>query len=656
MKTSFKHLFRTPVKALLFFLLMTACTVFLVLGAGLLVQTNARIAAAKQEFTTLGTVEQKPERTSTIALHNSCAEKIESAQVNSYSDIIPVDVLNFEGANYVTPPESRVCYLAYLPDFHSSYGGSGVVNDVYVLEFTPVNDIDSPDAGEIQVEKLLYGYAASHGMFLPEPKEGETISLCNHFTTDFSPLKAGKRYIATVVLDYYTGLDQGKMEYVVYTGPFSSQITAAGTRDEATKIPQVHALSSQEAGGYTYVNSGVRVCPEPGAPVYAEEVTPEFYENGQKGQAWLAWVDQLEILSKEKSYFNVLSANSLEALPAFHEKQVRVPQGRAITKEEFDSGAMVCMLPDDLFLQNRLEIGDKIPLSLVLSQHSRWQPASCLCSAYAGTYSPLDAQGKPYQPFWEREYEIVGTYSFLDNSMTNGSSEFSTEMFLIPAKSVKNSDENHIVYESPMNTLTTSFQIPNGCIEEFNEALRTAVPEAERLVIAYDDNGYSDVVSSLNNAKTSAVLLVAVGLAAALCVIMLLLYFFIIRQKKRTAIERSLGMSRRQCRTSLVAGILVLTIAAAAAGSVGGAVLMERVQPVSNREETTDTGGFDTAYSLWARAGNAGEEINSDVSAPIAAYLAAPLGQVILVLALALPLAERNLKVKPIVLLSAREE
>ena len=49
-------------------------------------------------------------------------------------------------------------------------------------------------------------------------------------------------------------------------------------------------------------------------------------------------------------------------------------------------------------------------------------------------------------------------------------------------------------------------------------------------------------------------LLLVGGVLAALAILALLLYFFVVKEKKRTAIERSLGMSKRQCRVSLLAG------------------------------------------------------------------------------------------------------
>ena len=61
MKNSLKQLLRTPMKTCLFFLLMTAATALLVLGAELWQNTQAKIDAAEGLFVTLGTVEQLPD-------------------------------------------------------------------------------------------------------------------------------------------------------------------------------------------------------------------------------------------------------------------------------------------------------------------------------------------------------------------------------------------------------------------------------------------------------------------------------------------------------------------------------------------------------------------------------------------------------------------
>lgn len=384
-------------------------------------------------------------------------------------------------------------------------------------------------------------------------------------------------------------------------------------------------------------------------------MTDDFYREGGRGALWLTWAEKLEELGKERAYFYVLSTNSLELLPEAHRRDLTVTAGRKITEEEFETGARVCMFPGDLLARNRLEIGDKVPLSLVFSQHGKWQPASWWCSAFSGAYSPINADGEPYSSFWDAEYEIVGTYS-LNTLASAADSEFADEMLIIPTKSVAASDDGNIVYSAPMSALTTSFQIPNGTIEEFDKKLHEAVPEAAALNITYDDNGYSDVIDSINAARITATLLFGAGLLAAIAIVLLLLYFFIVKEKKRTAMERSLGMTKRQCRVSLLAGLLTLTLAAVLFGSVCGAAAMDHTEFLA-REEIIDA-DYSTEYSLWAVKTDPVEADSAadDAAAPIVLFLAISLGLLAAVFLLSLLLVNRNLKIEPIYLLSGKME
>lgn len=98
MKNSLKQLLRTPMKTALFFLLMTAATALLVLGANLWAQTQAKINAAEGLFVTLGTVEQLPDyeapvKTKTLDSLWLGAEETESV----YGTVYDESVLDFPG-------------------------------------------------------------------------------------------------------------------------------------------------------------------------------------------------------------------------------------------------------------------------------------------------------------------------------------------------------------------------------------------------------------------------------------------------------------------------------------------------------------------------------------------------------------------------------
>jgi hypothetical protein len=194
------------------------------------------------------------------------------------------------------------------------------------------------------------------------------------------------------------------------------------------------------------------------------------------------------------------------------------------------------------------------------------------------------------------------------------------------------------------------------------------VPDASRLDIYYDDMGYARSVENLSDAKKTAALLFAVGMLAASAIIALLLYFFVVIEKKRTAVERSLGMTKGQCR----AGLMILSLAATAIGSAGAGVLLDRVDAYSMEQAQAQSakieegkvvdwnlGGiynFSAKYSPWAMWDVQGNKAKlQGIEAPAGVFVAAPLALDLLILLLGLVLIGRSLRIEPILLLNAKE-
>lgn len=89
-------------------------------------------------------------------------------------------------------------------------------------------------------------------------------------------------------------------------------------------------------------------------------------------------------------------------------------------------------------------------------------------------FSPLNAQGEMYEPFFSCPYEIVGCYRYTEETaeVVPGNTEMARGLILIPAASVTASDENNICGYGPMQDTTTSFQIENGTAAQFEEMLK----------------------------------------------------------------------------------------------------------------------------------------------------------------------------------------
>ena len=662
MKNSLKQLFRTPLKAVLFFLLMAACSLLLVFGSVMLAQSMRRIDAAEKQFTTIGTVTQKTSSTRNETITwNKYLGKPYTTKINEYNVVLGEDILNFDETGYINKPENRPYYQAYLPDIYDTGEDWSKESTApatrfssYIVEFTPIENCVASSPIEICIQRILLNnesiydaYTREHNALKPNLEVGDVVQFCDYSVENPAPLETGKTYICTLA---YNPIQI----YEAYQPPYSTQYGAKdGVYLSPLKVRNGEEAAPMASRTWFYTLS------DPPSP-RVEEVTDDFYEEGRRGQDWLTWAD---MLGKYRNWFLVLPTNSLQLLPAFHGRQAYVQNGREISGEEFESGAAVCMLSSDFAIKNHLEPGDKISLPFYFSLYGYLPDAGNTYPieglpfpTYHLGYSPLDANMEPYEPFWEEEYEIVGTYQPISKeSLKCGTTELARDMFIIPSKSVKASDENHIASYGPMNALTTSFQIPNGTIEEFDAKLRAAVPEVEQLNITYNDNGYTEVIATLNTARLTAFLLFAVGLLATLAIVILLLFFFIVKQKKRTAVERSLGMSKKQCRKSLIAGVIILTLAAAIVGSACGAVILNTMD---SNDDITETTEFSTDYSLWA-ANKPAAEVKldtADVIVTTSLYIAIPILLVLFVYLLALFLVERNLKSEPILLLSTKVE
>lgn len=619
-KKSLRQLLRTPLRAALFFLLMTASTLLLVFGAVLFSQSTQRIAVAESEFETVGTVEQVPIDTRVTVTPDVCQGLITRSS-DIYGETFSVDQLDFPGANYILPPENRPYYVAYLPEMRHTTDPRS--ND-QIVEFTPLADSDGSEGPvEARITKVLGDRERS----IRDLKEGDEVLVCQCGGADQRLLEAGKTYVAALwwlPCPAHGGYDS--IEYSIFTGPYSTQRDAAGGTVDAGYFPEKTRR--------------------------AEEVTADFYEEGNRGQDWLKWAD---FQGNSGSLFSVMPTNNIRLLPSFHAKLARMKDGREITEEEYASGAAVCVVSASFAQKNLLRVGDKIELPLLCTLYG--------CAAEDVThYSLLNAEGEYYEPFWTAEYEIVGTYA-LTNEDGSGMGELTEDLIIIPSASVGASDDNNIAYFDPINALSCSFQIPNGTIDAFDAALRQNVEGLEQLEIRYDDRGYSDVMNSLLNARNTAMLLFAFGLLSVAAVIALLLYFFVVKEKKRTAIERALGFTKRQCRISIVSGVLALALVstivstvlgAALTGTVGGAAASsESVSITSETEEeapATVSARFSRKYSLWA--GNESFVENSEVETPVALFFLIPASLLLVILCVSVVLVNRNIRTDPVYLLS----
>ena len=78
---------------------------------------------------------------------------------------------------------------------------------------------------------------------------------------------------------------------------------------------------------------------------------------------------------------NVLATNDVTSVPAFHLGSAALTEGRLITKEEYEKGANVCLVSEEMVKNQKWKIGDKLDMKLFESEYipegepGSWRPA-----------------------------------------------------------------------------------------------------------------------------------------------------------------------------------------------------------------------------------------------------------------------------------------
>ncbi|MCH5352344.1 MAG: FtsX-like permease family protein [Acutalibacter sp.] len=653
MKNSLKQLLRTPMKALLFFLLLTAGTALFTVGVCLFVQTSERIANVESEFVTIATVEQKPVSTYVEEGYNDCL-RAHGNELTVFSSYISADVLNFPDANYIGEPESRTSYLANWDAENMDFGYPSGRNE-FIVYFSPLQDGDGTEPVLAEITKVWHSqvlpqYLRNGSMRNLSP--GDIVPICQHFSETPTSLKAGKTYLSSLLWKQcpnhgYTDFPNGEM--VVWQSPYTTKMTFDAQPVSGGSVPHLSSLITEEG------STILRFTQKQQFPSLQDPSITVFEVNSDDPLD-SSWSTLPAMMRRDSEMVTVYPTNDLKLLPSFYHNTVKIAQGREISPEEFETGSDVCLI-EDWYTHFGCSVGSQITVYFLAGmRNSAMEKQFFPYGTYAPDmlpvlrqYSLLDENGEMLSPFLKKVYAVVGTYDADDRVIfENGTTELPFRGMVVPKKSITVSDEDSIVYYAPMNAKSTSFRIPNGTIEEFDRKFHEAVPEAAELDITYYDNGYTKIMGDLNRARSTAALLLFAGAGATVSMVVLLLYFFVVKQKKRTAVERSLGMSKHQCRVSLLSGLMILVLLAVCVGTALGATSI-----VERDSGEVEASTYLTTFSDWK---NVSIQTEEETAVPPVLFLAIPIMMWLLTLCLGLLLLGRSLRIDPIYLLSGKME
>lgn len=529
-RNSMRQLFRMKGRTALFLLLLALASGLCSLGRGFLITNQAKMEAYEDSFMTIGTVEQKADQVKERTVWDAEDKDYHIFNDSVYNSYVPLSVLDFEGADYLSGPERRCFYGSYMPEYEMYDMGMSLSE---IVEGSPVEDAVPDHPIAFRVTRVLIGQGGI--------REGHVISFCDHYNPKPEKLYADKTYVMS--LAYSPGHEDQKefegdnpTEYIPFPVLGSTQVDMEGNR-MPDEVDDEH---------------------------FCDEVTAGFYDS-PIGRRWLNIVAAWDNL---RYTFPVTGTSDIYLMMAFYNGNAYISRGREFTEEEYARGDRVCLVSEVFAKREGLAIGDELPLALQYANYRRTAGRSFATNT-AAAFTLVNAKGEIYPIFEEGNYKIVGMYggqSGLRDEYGLGYNEI-----IIPSRSVKHSDADNILESGPMAGSNTSFRIENGTIDEYMEKWnKLQIPNVE---ITFYDRGYSELEANINNMKYIARLLIVMGVTMVLMVLAYFSWLFILKQKERTAVERCLGFRKRHSFVSLFSGIFLLILVGSVCGSVAGSYL-----------------------------------------------------------------------------------
>lgn len=636
-QNSIRQILRTPLRSAFFMILITLSAALLTIGAGMYRMSDQNMKRLEEVFTTIGTVSQTADRTETGHIWDAEKKKyIREYTSPAYSHLLTPDVLDFSGANYIHPPEHRPYYGAYDPSF--TYPDNSFIRLVAqtrerypIVEVTPLEDCIPDHPVKLKLLRELYGRNGNEGR---EIGDWETVLFCDHDNPTPQKLYAGKTYVMALEwrpshqdwIETHTGVDRLGGEF-------------APRADDA-----YYVISTQ------YTQDGTQIPDSMPLDVGYEEVTQGFYDT-PRGQRWLELAKAMEMLEHT---IPVIPTDSTGLLMSFYNGNSTIIDGRDISEKEYNDGDLVCLISQEFAKMHGYAIGDTVPIALYYADYrdsaSRDFPPDGL--PVGNPNHMLNAEGKCYSVFESHPYTIVGIYNEINKSSSSNGYDMAGYGVVIPGASVKNSDQNNILDYGPMKGYNTVFQIPNGSIESYMQNWEKQ--NTSGLVLTFYDKGYTQIKDGLTQIKQIALAMFITGFLITILILLFFCNLFIGKQKKRTAIERSLGMGKKDCTVSLLTGVMAVVLLGGTVGTFLGAILSGFAIQILTA--LTNGAQYSTAFSNWAHsvANTDAAQIPKSMASPLVA-LACWAFIVLLALSIAMLQIRGNLKSEPLKLLSSRD-
>lgn len=279
---------------------------------------------------------------------------------------------------------------------------------------------------------------------------------------------------------------------------------------------------------------------------------------------------RLENLNAMQDVFTLTYTNDLFSIPDFFHGLATITLGTSFSQNDYEQGNKVCIISQELSVQEGIEIGDNIDISIA-------EKYADIGFRNTGIYSE-NFYMVNYEP--KEAYTIIGFYK-TKNINKDDVQYFSNNTIFVPRNSCpirlspENSPQSYLA-DSPYYIHTTSFVLSSPDKKyELLDSLKGTTFDFDKISVNVYDQGYELIRMILKNMVDSSISMILISSITIVLVLALLVYLYLIKQKREYAIMRVIGETKHKASLIFYLGILFIGILGTLLGAFAAGKISE---------------------------------------------------------------------------------
>lgn len=548
-----KTIFRTPLKSLLTFILLSLVMFSLITRVAEYSIIDREVKNAAKEYKGIGTAEISEAKESFPETHRyiKTDTRLREESIN----------YNFYTTRYKPLTREQIASvleLPYITDYDTRYMTAGISDKYFRLDegieyynYTARHVIEAT-LSDVEYDVINNG-ANLYRMTLTNPTllAGDSTYLPDNVEIDVDG------YSKKVVPGEYTMFVNPTREVILYDSDYKYDSEYIKKLSLGNRY--VFVLRYDSFADIFWYFLGDNLTNPWCEAVWSVEDKPENYLETNEYEPLR---EVVELTNKDIHTFDVVYTQDMSSIMRFAKEDMVITEGRKLTPEDSLNQSHICVINSDFASANDLHINDKIELKL----------GSELFEQYKGLGAVAATYERDSEIYTDVELEIVGIY--MDIGEKSGQLEkphwsYSINTIFVP-KSIFPLDEkqleDHLFSPSEFSFIVgDAWNIPS-----FIEVLEENKPKLENLGIEislYDD-GWADIMEEFIILKKISLIKILVFLIALIAITRFVVFIFIERKKQEYAIMRALGTTKRDSSKSILMPLIIIGVSAIIVGSI----------------------------------------------------------------------------------------